>query len=103
MEQAELMIRVWGVVFLWSTLASAQPDDANTLFQKQDWAGAAQLYEIAVKTNPADGQAWFRLGTFLHRLNRNQDSRAAFHKALDQRFQPLQAMVVIARSHFKDG
>ena len=90
-------------LILWSALALAQTEEANALFQKQDWAGAARLYENSVKADPADGVAWFRLGTCLHRLGRNQESREAFHKALDLRFQPLQAMVVIARSHFNDG
>ena len=88
---------------LWSAIALAQTEDANALFQKQEWAGAARLYESALKANPADGLAWFRLGACLHWLGRNQDSREAFHKALDLKFQPLQAMVVIARSHFQDG
>jgi len=53
--------------------------------------------------NPSDGSSWFRLGTCLHRLNPNQESRDAFQKALDLRFQALQAMVVIARSHYKEN
>ena len=97
------MFRTLPALVLWSALAFAQTDDANALFLKQDWAPAARLFEAAVKSNPADGLAWFRLGTCLHRLNRNQESRQAFHKALDLKFQPLMAMVVIARSHFKDG
>jgi hypothetical protein len=76
---------------------------ANDLFQKQDWGGAEKLYRSAVTGNPSDGLSWFRLGVCLHRLNRNQESRDAFQKALDLRFQPLQAMVVIARSHLKDN
>jgi tetratricopeptide (TPR) repeat protein len=88
---------------LFIAFAFAQPEDANDLFQKQDWAGAARLYETAVKSNPADGASWFRLGTCLHRLDRNQEAREAFHKALDLKFQPLAAMVAIARSHFKGG
>ena len=97
------MLRTLPALILWCALASAQNEDANTLFQKQDWTGAARLFEIAVKANAADGQSWFRLGTCLHRLDRNRESRQAFQKALDLNFQPLQAMVVIARSHFKDG
>ena len=97
------MLRTLQALILGSGLAIAQTEDANALFQKQDWAGAARLYETAVRANPADGASWFRLGTCLHRLNRNQESRQAFHKALNLNFQPLQAMVVIARSHFKDG
>ena len=68
--------------------------------------GPARLVciDAAVKTNAArTEQAWFRLGACLHRLNRNQESRQAFHKALDLNFQPVQAKVVIARSYFKDG
>jgi len=97
------MLRLLPALILWSALALGQTEDANALFQKQDWAGAARLYDAAVKTNAADGQAWFRLGTCLHRLNRNEESRQAFHKALDLNFQPVQAKVVIARSYFKDG
>jgi len=97
------MLRLLPALILWSALALGQTEDANALFQEQDWAGAARLYDAAVKTNAADGQAWFRLGTCLHRLNRNEESRQAFHKALDLNFQPVQAKVVIARSYFKDG
>ena|SRR5713226_1700233 len=88
------------VLIALATLLHAQ--SANDLFQKQDWEGAAKLYRAAVTENASDGLSWFRLGTCLHRMNRNEESRNAFQKALDLRFQPLQAMVVIARSHVKD-
>jgi tetratricopeptide (TPR) repeat protein len=97
------MLRLLPAAILFALLAMGQSaNDANALFQKQDWAGAAPLYETAVKANPADGPSWFRLGTCLHRLNHNQESRAAFQRSLDLGFQPLQAMVVIARSYYKE-
>lgn len=89
------------VLIAFGTLLRAQ--SANDLFQKQDWEGAARLYRGAVTENPSDGLSWFRLGVCLHRTNRNPESRDAFQKALDLKFQPMQAMAAIARSHVKDN
>src|SRR5436190_21602045 len=73
--------------------------DANALFQKQDWTAAANAYAALVKTNPADGASWFRLGASLHRLGKFEESRTAYEKALANRFQPLQSMATIARAY----
>lgn len=81
----------------------AQAGEGNALFQKQEWAGAAEAFQKAVAQNPADGPSWFRLGTCLHRLNRQAESRAAFQKAIDNHFQAPQAMATIARSYSMEG
>ena len=48
--------------------------------------------------NASDGKTWFERGTALNRQGRIVESREAYQKALDQGFQPLQAMATIARS-----
>ena len=75
--------------------------DANALFQKQEWAGAAAAVQEIVKANPADGMSWSRLGVCFHRLGNFEESRAAFEKALANKFQPLQTMALIARAYVK--
>ena len=36
--------------------------EADELFQKQDWAGAAKAYAAVAEREPSNGRAWFRLG-----------------------------------------
>jgi len=72
--------------------------EADALFAKQDWAGAARAYQIATGANAADGRAWFRLGGSLSHLRRQDESRTAFQHAIDNRFQPPYAMALIARA-----
>jgi hypothetical protein len=42
------------------------PQEADALFQKQDWAGATKAYEEIVKAEPGNGRAWYRLGVSRH-------------------------------------
>ena len=86
-----------------ATALHGQVAEGTALFQKQEWAGAAKAFQAAVAANSADGASWFRLGTCLHRLNRQEESRQAFQKAIDNRFQAPQAMATIARSYSKEG
>jgi hypothetical protein len=86
-------------VLLCAGLVSAQSPSGDELFNQQDWAGAARAYQEWVGKNPADGPSWFKLGTSLHRLGRSAESRQSYQKALDNQFQPLQAMAAIARSY----
>src|SRR4051812_28968213 len=83
--------------------AHGQAAEANALFAKQEWAGAAKAFQAAVAENPADGPSWFRLGTCLHRLGRQEESRQAFQKAIETHFQAPQAMATIARSYSREG
>jgi hypothetical protein len=75
----------------------------DDLFNKQDWAGAARAFQETVAKDAQDGHSWFLLGTSLHRLGRTAESREAYQKALENRFQPLQAMSAIARAYAKEG
>jgi tetratricopeptide (TPR) repeat protein len=67
--------------------AAAQPQpspaaqEANALYQAQQWDGAARAYEAIVRNEPTNPQAWYRLGTSLHRLGKYTDAVAAFEKA----------------------
>jgi Flp pilus assembly protein TadD len=55
----------------------AQAEDA---IQKNDFAGAETLLKKALDKDPNNYQAWFDLGFVLNRLNRADESIAAYRK-----------------------
>jgi Flp pilus assembly protein TadD len=57
----------------------AQAEDA---IQKNDFAGAEPLLKTAVDKDPNSYQAWFDLGFVLNRLNRDEESIAAYRKSV---------------------
>src|SRR5437868_4592947 len=85
-------------VMLFARLACAQKALGVELFNKQDWPGAAKAFQIAVAEDPKDGASWFRLGTSLYRLEKYDESVAAYEKANQAGFQPLQALAAAGRS-----
>ena len=72
---------------------------ADALFQKQDWAAAAQAYEVITRREPSNGRAWFRLGSALHATGRYDRAAEAFQRAAEIGFQPPGAMVRVARAY----
>src|SRR5579864_6777749 len=102
------MFRLIGSAFLLcaATLFSqtAGPaSDGEALFQKQDWQGATRAFQSAVEQNPHDGRSWFRLGSSLYRLGHNDESRQAYEKSVENKFQAPYAMAVVARSYAHDS
>ena len=73
--------------------------EADALFAKQDWAGAAREFKAVTDRQPSDGRAWFRLGSAKHRLAKYEEAREAFRYAIDNRFQAPYAMAGIAREY----
>lgn len=65
------------------TLSSATVvQEADTLFENNDWAGASKAYEAVVKREPANGRAWFRLGAALHALGLYNGAIDAYQRAI---------------------
>lgn len=60
---------------------SPAAQEANTLWQAQKWEDAAKAYESLTKTEPNNGQAWFRFGSALISLNKFQEAIAPLEKA----------------------
>jgi tetratricopeptide (TPR) repeat protein len=60
---------------------SAAVREADALYQKKDWAGAARAFEALVKSDPANGRAWFRLGVSLQALGKLSEAVVAYGKA----------------------
>ncbi|MBV9960375.1 MAG: tetratricopeptide repeat protein [Acidobacteria bacterium] len=69
---------------------SAMPD-ADALFAAQKWAEAARAYEALIRTDPANGRLWYRLGSSLLSLGEYAKAVPAFHKAVEigQRPEPM--------------
>lgn len=57
--------------------------EADALFQAQKWAEAAKAYEALTKTDPANGRAWYRLGSARFSLGEYESAAAAFQKAVE--------------------
>jgi tetratricopeptide (TPR) repeat protein len=93
----------FGLVLCISAIGLAQgpspTPEADALFAKQDWASAAREFKAVTERQPADGRAWFRLGSALHRLARYEEARDAFRHAIENQFQGPYAMAGIAREY----
>ena len=60
----------------------AMLDEANKFFQARDWANAAKAYEGIAKKDPANFQAWNRLGSIYHSSGKYDKAAAVFEKAV---------------------
>ena len=60
------LVMVFAVGCLGGSVMAVTPQEADALFQKQDWAGATRAYEEIVKAEPGNGRAWYRLGASRH-------------------------------------
>jgi tetratricopeptide (TPR) repeat protein len=56
-------------------------EEADALYQAEEWEKAAQAYEKVVDREPKNGRAWFRLGTSRRNLKLYQQAVAAFEEA----------------------
>ncbi len=64
-------------VFAQSTI-----ETADKFFQAQDWANAAKAYGAITQKDPANFQAWNRLGSALHAMEKYEQAAAAYEKAV---------------------
>lgn len=83
--------------------ATAAAAEANQHFQAQDWAKAAPAYETIVKANPANGQAWFRLGQARHGLGEYAKAVEAYAQAQSNGVPPGAVRYRVARAYARMG
>src|SRR5262249_19785244 len=78
--------------------------DALLYWNARDWSDAAWAYETAVKRNPADAEAWYRLGSARDRMRECTRAVPALRQALargtDHR---CYSLFLIARCQARDG
>lgn len=86
-----------------SATQSPTVQEADELFQKQDWAGAAKAYASVAEREPSNGRAWFRLGQTLHSTENFARAAEAFQKANETGFQPVGALFRASRSLARAG
>jgi len=72
-----------------TTIATAQEapattplEEANANYNAKEWAKAAAAYEAALKAQPKDGRAWYRLGASYANLKRYDRAIAAYRQGL---------------------
>lgn len=63
--------------------ASPAMQEADSLFQAQNWEEAARAYEGITKAEPTTGRAWFRLGYSQLPLSKYDQALAAFQHSLE--------------------
>lgn len=61
--------------------APATMEDANKLYQAEDWTHAAEAFAAVVKADPKNGRAWFRLGVCQQRLKSYDQAIASYRRA----------------------
>src|SRR5882724_3994509 len=86
------------LVLLSVAIAQVPTPEADELFTKGDFAGAALQFKRITDANPEDGRAWFRLGAALHRSGKYTESVQAFQAAIEHQFQAF-AMAGVARAY----
>ena len=94
------------VALISSLVAMAQPapspikEQANSLFQSGKWEDAAKLYEEITKSEPRNGQSWFRLGYCMYSLGKYESALTDFQKVVEISKNP-QAMYNVGAMHAK--
>ena len=79
-------------------------DEANRLFQAQEWMKASAAFEGVLKANPTDAQSWFRLGVSRHALGDYRGAATAFQKARENNFPaPIQLPLRFAKTYARLG
>lgn len=71
------------------SLAADLKTTAAEAYKGQRWAEAEVAYAEIVAAEPANGQAWFRLGVARHQSGKIDDAIAAYKKAADLQFAPV--------------
>lgn len=71
------------LVFVQGQGPSPKTQEANKLWQDQKWIEAAKAYEGLTRTEPNNGQAWFRLGSSLASLNKFSEAIRPLERATE--------------------
>jgi tetratricopeptide (TPR) repeat protein len=105
MRQGGLSLRFLFLTLVFPGLVFSQTatPEADALFNRQDWAGAARAFKTVTDQNPGDGRAWFRLASALRRLEDYPAAAAAFQRAADLKFQVPLAFAGVARAYAAAG
>ena len=80
---ATLLLAVPALVHAQSRAATPSPElaRADSLYARQDFAGAARAYSAALAAAPNDGRSWYRLGASLAATNDNAGAAEAFERS----------------------
>ncbi len=83
--------------------AQTSVDDANRLYQAQQFAQAAQAFEVVVKSDPGNAKAWYRLGISLMQSGNAPAAQAPLEKALALGFIPQYTLYALAEQQAQTG
>lgn len=105
-----MVIRAFLVLLLLAAGAFAQPAavtpemraEANSLYQKQDWSGAAAAYEKIVKLENTNVGAHYRLGVALLESGKTTEAQPHLEKAFNTSPNPFFA-IALARVYARIG
>lgn len=78
-------------------------NEGDSAIVRHDWKRLAALYEPAIKTDSANGMAWFRLAAARHELRDFRGAVEAFRHSANLKFQPAQSELRLARAFARLG
>lgn len=82
LARAANLLLVVGIATI-AVASRAELEEADRLFQRQDWDAAIAIYETHLDESISDPQEWFRYGYSLHRLGRDESALRAYGRALE--------------------
>jgi Flp pilus assembly protein TadD len=83
--------------------SSPELTEAEALIERKDYAGAEPLLQKVVTRDPANYEAWFDLGFVYNRLDRTEESIAAYRKSVTAKADVFESNLNLGLSLAKTG
>ncbi|HEX6314342.1 MAG TPA: tetratricopeptide repeat protein [Gemmatimonadaceae bacterium] len=102
-----VLLAIWTLMALGQTATAGQPTaaqvKADTLYQDQDWTGAAAAYEALLQQQGGSAQVHFRLGIAYMTIRRHDDAVRHLQKAEELGVPMPQVALRLAAIHGREG
>lgn len=86
-------------VQMFGVKATPSEAEAAAFFTRRDWSNAAWAYEAATDRTPQNAEAWYRLGSSLHRLRRYDQAISAYSHAVELGIKNEYVLFLLARCY----
>jgi tetratricopeptide (TPR) repeat protein len=108
-KSKQFMVLIFGLLLLAASVSAQEVESASAAeqaaahYQAEEWAKAARAYERVVEEEPANGQAWLRLGLSRYNLKKFSEATQALEQADKIGFAPQFGRYWIGVSYAQQG